>query len=61
VQQQRHCELAALEYHATLADSELDVVTGGLAVTDPTTILACLLSGLFTQGSTLVHEPVHAK
>jgi hypothetical protein len=30
--------LAALEYHATLADSELDVVTGGLAVTDPTTI-----------------------
>jgi hypothetical protein len=42
-------------------DSELDVVTGGLAVTDPTTILACLLSGLFTQGSTLVHEPVHAK
>lgn len=44
-----------------LADSELDAVTGGLAVTDPTTILGFLLSGLFTQGSTLVHEPVHAK
>jgi hypothetical protein len=44
-----------------LQDHELDVVTGGLAVIDPTTILACLLSGLFTQGSTLVHEPVHAK
>jgi hypothetical protein len=45
----------------TLADSELDAVTGGLAVTEPITILGCLLSGLFTQGSTLVHEPVHAK
>jgi hypothetical protein len=44
-----------------LTDSELDAVSGGLAVTDPITILACLLSGLFTQGSTPVHEPVHAK
>jgi len=43
-----------------LQDHELDVVTGGLAVTDPTTILACLLSALFTQGSTLVREPIHA-
>jgi hypothetical protein len=52
---------ATLEDHRPLADGELDAVTGGLAVTDPTTILACLLSGLFTQGSILVHEPVHAK
>ena len=44
-----------------LQDHELDVVTGGLAVTDPTTILAFLLSGLFAQGSTLVHEPAHSK
>jgi hypothetical protein len=52
---------AALEDQRPLADSELDAVSGGLAVTDPTTVLAFLLSGLFTQGSTLVHEPVHAK
>jgi hypothetical protein len=54
-------ETSNLEHNDTLTDSELHVVSGGLAVTDPTTILACLLSGLFTQGSTLVHEPVHAK
>jgi hypothetical protein len=47
--------------HRKLTETELDTVSGGLAVTDPTTILACLLSGLFTQDSTLVHEPVHAK
>ena len=52
---------ATLDDHRPLADSELDAVSGGLAVTDPTTILAFLLSGLFTQGSTVVHEPVHAK
>src|SRR5262249_21189970 len=45
-------KITALEDHRPLADSELDAVTGGLAVTDPTTILAFLLSGLFTQGST---------
>jgi hypothetical protein len=53
--------IATLEHHNTLADRELDAATGGLAVTDPTTILAFLLSGLFTQNSALVHEPVHAK
>jgi hypothetical protein len=53
--------LVTLEDQRPLADSELDAVSGGLAVTDPTTVLAFLLSGLFTQGSTLVHEPVHAK